>query len=74
MGIGPHSCRSLSRDVTPPAYPVPRNASHPPMPNASPPTLPRTVHPTVPPVHVDGFDDLRPIGRGGFSYVFSARD
>ena len=35
--------------------------------------MPRTVDPTIPPVHVDGFDDLRPIGRGGFSYVFSAR-
>ena len=35
--------------------------------------MPRTVDPTIPPVHVDGFDDLRLIGRGGFSYVFSAR-
>jgi hypothetical protein len=33
----------------------------------------RTVDPTVPPVDIDGFDELRPIGRGGFSYVFSAR-
>lgn len=33
----------------------------------------RTVDPTVPSVRVDGFDDLEPIGRGGFSYVFSAR-
>jgi serine/threonine protein kinase len=24
-------------------------------------------------VHIDGFDELQPIGRGGFSYVFSAR-
>ena len=35
--------------------------------------MPKAVDPTIPPVHVDGFDDLRPIGRGGFSYVFSAR-
>jgi hypothetical protein len=35
--------------------------------------VPKAVDPTIPPVHVDGFDDLRPIGRGGFSYVFSAR-
>jgi hypothetical protein len=27
----------------------------------------------VPPVQIDGFDELRPIGRGGFSFVFSAR-
>src|SRR6476659_4916377 len=24
-------------------------------------------------VQIDGFDELQPIGRGGFSYVFSAR-
>jgi hypothetical protein len=33
----------------------------------------RVVDPTVPPVEIDGFDELQPIGRGGFSYVFSAR-
>lgn len=27
----------------------------------------------MPSVRVDGFDELEPIGRGGFSYVFSAR-
>jgi serine/threonine protein kinase len=33
----------------------------------------RTTDPSVPSVRIDGFDDLQPIGRGGFSYVFSAR-
>lgn len=33
----------------------------------------RTADPSVPSVRVDGFDQLEPIGRGGFSYVFSAR-
>lgn len=41
------------------------------------PTTPRNVarssDPTVPIVQIDGFDQLEPIGRGGFSYVFSAR-
>ena len=36
-------------------------------------TVPRDADPAVPPVQIDGFDELRPIGRGGFSYVFSAR-
>ena len=35
--------------------------------------MPRSADPTVPPVQIDGFDQLQPIGRGGFSYVFSAR-
>ena len=35
--------------------------------------MPRSADPTVPPVQIDGFDQLRPIGRGGFSYVYSAR-
>lgn len=35
--------------------------------------MPRSPDPTVPPVQIDGFDELQPIGRGGFSYVFSAR-
>lgn len=33
----------------------------------------RTTDPSVPSVQIDGFDQLEPIGRGGFSYVFSAR-
>jgi hypothetical protein len=33
----------------------------------------RTADPSVPSVRIDGFDELQPIGRGGFSYVFSAR-
>ena len=33
--------------------------------------MPRSADPTIPPV--DGFDQLQLIGRGGFSYVFSAR-
>ncbi len=36
-------------------------------------TVPRPADPTVPPVQIDGFDELQLIGRGGFSYVFSAR-
>ena len=35
--------------------------------------MPRRPDPSVPSVQIDGFDELRPIGRGGFSYVFSAR-
>jgi serine/threonine protein kinase len=35
--------------------------------------VPRRLDPTVPSVQIDGFDELQPIGRGGFSYVFSAR-
>jgi serine/threonine protein kinase len=35
--------------------------------------MPRRPDPTVPSVQIDGFDELQPIGRGGFSYVFSAR-
>ena len=35
--------------------------------------MPRSAAPTVPSVQIDGFDELQPIGRGGFSYVFSAR-
>jgi len=34
--------------------------------------VPRRHDPTVPSVQIDGFDELQPIGRGGFSYVFSA--
>ncbi len=40
---------------------------------ASTSNVPRSADPTVPPVQIDGFDQLQPIGRGGFSYVFSAR-
>jgi hypothetical protein len=36
-------------------------------------TVARTADPSVPSIRVDGFDELEPIGRGGFSYVFSAR-
>ena len=39
----------------------------------SPPIVARTADPSVPSVRIDGFDELQPIGRGGFSYVFSAR-
>ena len=35
--------------------------------------MPRSADPSVPSVQIDGFDELQPIGRGGFSYVFSAR-
>ncbi len=35
--------------------------------------MPRRSDPSVPSVQIDGFDELQPIGRGGFSYVFSAR-
>ena len=35
--------------------------------------MPRRTDPSVPSVQIDGFDELQPIGRGGFSYVFSAR-
>jgi Protein kinase domain len=35
--------------------------------------VPRRTDPSVPSVQIDGFDELQPIGRGGFSYVFSAR-
>jgi Protein kinase domain len=35
--------------------------------------VPRTPDPTVPTVQIDGFDQLELIGKGGFSYVFSAR-
>jgi hypothetical protein len=35
--------------------------------------VPRTPDPTVPSVQIDGFDQLELIGKGGFSYVFSAR-
>ncbi len=35
--------------------------------------MPRRPDPSVPSVQIDGFDELQPIGRGGFSYVFSAR-
>jgi serine/threonine protein kinase len=35
--------------------------------------VPRRHDPSVPSVQIDGFDELQPIGRGGFSYVFSAR-
>jgi len=35
--------------------------------------VPRRPDPSVPSVQIDGFDELQPIGRGGFSYVFSAR-
>ena len=35
--------------------------------------MPRTPDPTVPSVQIDGFDQLELIGKGGFSYVFSAR-
>ena len=35
--------------------------------------MPRRIDPSVPSVQIDGFDELQPIGRGGFSYVFSAR-
>ena len=35
--------------------------------------MPRRADPSVPSVQIDGFDELQPIGRGGFSYVFSAR-
>src|SRR3954471_14330573 len=37
------------------------------------PNVPRSADPSVPSVQIDGFDELQPIGRGGFSYVFSAR-
>ena len=58
MGIGPHGRRR-----------------RPPDPTTEPSTsnVPRSADPTVPPVQIDGFDQLQPIGRGGFSYVFSAR-
>ena len=39
----------------------------------SAPIVARTADPSVPSVRIDGFDELQPIGRGGFSYVFSAR-
>ena len=42
-------------------------------PEPSTSTVPRRADPTVPSVQIDGFDELQPIGRGGFSYVFSAR-
>ncbi len=35
--------------------------------------MPRPPDPTVPSVQIDGFDQLELIGKGGFSYVFSAR-
>jgi hypothetical protein len=35
--------------------------------------VPRTPDPTVPSVQIDGFDQIELIGKGGFSYVFSAR-
>ena len=37
------------------------------------PSWPAPPTPSVPSVQIDGFDELQPIGRGGFSYVFSAR-
>jgi serine/threonine-protein kinase PknK len=35
--------------------------------------MPRSPDPTVPTVQIDGFDQLEFVGKGGFSYVFSAR-
>ena len=50
---------------------------HPPDPSDREPNphliVARTADPSVPSVRIDGFDELQPIGRGGFSYVFSAR-
>ena len=34
--------------------------------------VPRRPDPTVPAVQIDGYDELELIGKGGFSYVFSA--
>ena len=42
-------------------------------PHDRPRTVPRSPDPTVPTVQIDGFDQLELIGKGGFSYVFSAR-
>ena len=56
--------------------PVPRAARHDPLlfPGTPLPTpVPRDADPAVPPVQIDGYDELHLIGRGGFSYVFSAR-
>ncbi len=53
----------VAPDPTGPSYP-----------GAEPsPIVARTADPSVPSVRIDGFDELQPIGRGGFSYVFSAR-
>ena len=60
---------SPNERVTP--SPLPGDArSHP---TAGHLNLPRRPDPSVPSVQIDGFDELQPIGRGGFSYVFSAR-
>ena len=61
---------SPNERVTP--SPLPRRRPLPP--GADPHLiLPRRPDPSVPSVQIDGFDELQPIGRGGFSYVFSAR-
>jgi serine/threonine protein kinase len=58
--------------------PRPRPSCRPSRPRPSLPpnrccTVPRSPDPTVPTVQIHGFDQLELIGKGGFSYVFSAR-
>src|SRR5215216_3340090 len=75
MGTAPRRPPSPSARPDHPRPRPSRPSSPPPIPTRESrfEVVPRTPDPTVPSVQIDGFDQLELIGKGGFSYVFSAR-